>query len=149
MHQRARFQTAWSRACKAAGLVGLTFHDLRGTAVTRLAIAGATEAEIAIITGHSLQRARDPRYALSRVAIRRWPRARSRSSNGEQTLPTDSQLAINAKTRKPSEINEKRDPTRRLPMRLRGALRPITRDARLSALQSGDFSPGAALSSPA
>src|SRR5262249_35563126 len=39
-------------------LVGLTFHDLRGTAVTRLAIAGATEAEIATITGHSLRSVR-------------------------------------------------------------------------------------------
>jgi hypothetical protein len=33
--------------------------------------------------------------------------------------------------------------------RLRGALRPITRDARLSALHRGDFGPGAALPSPA
>ena len=33
----------------------MTFNDLRGTAVTRLAIAGCTEAEIATITGHSLR----------------------------------------------------------------------------------------------
>jgi hypothetical protein len=33
----------------------VTFHDLRGTAVTRLAIVGCTEAEIATITGHSLR----------------------------------------------------------------------------------------------
>ena len=33
--------------------------------------------------------------------------------------------------------------------RLRGALRPMTRDARLSALHRGGFSPGAALLSPA
>src|SRR6266487_3976424 len=33
--------------------------------------------------------------------------------------------------------------------RLRGALRPMTRDARLSALHRGAFSPGAALPSPA
>jgi len=32
--------------------------------------------------------------------------------------------------------------------RLRGALRPMTRDARLSALHRGGFSPGAALPSP-
>jgi len=31
---------------------------LRGTAVTRLALAGATEAEIATITGHSLRSVR-------------------------------------------------------------------------------------------
>jgi hypothetical protein len=33
--------------------------------------------------------------------------------------------------------------------RLRGALRPMTRDARLSALHRGDFSPGAAVPAPA
>jgi hypothetical protein len=31
----------------------VTFNDLRGTAVTRLALVGCTEAEIAAITGHS------------------------------------------------------------------------------------------------
>jgi integrase len=49
------FRASWGKACKRAGVVGLTFHDLRGTAVTRLAIAGCTEAEIATITGHSLR----------------------------------------------------------------------------------------------
>jgi integrase len=48
------FRTSWGKACAAAGIVGLTFHDLRGTAVTRLAVAGCTEAEIAAITGHKL-----------------------------------------------------------------------------------------------
>ncbi|MNL58420.1 Phage integrase family protein [compost metagenome] len=33
----------------------LTFHDLRGTAVTRLAIAGCSIPQIASITGHSLR----------------------------------------------------------------------------------------------
>jgi len=60
-----------------AGVVGVTFHDLRATAVTPLAIAGCTEAEIA--TGHSLRSvraildthylARDP--ALGESAIRK------------------------------------------------------------------------------
>ena len=36
----------------------MTFQDLRGTAVTRLAIAECTEAEIATITGHSLRSVR-------------------------------------------------------------------------------------------
>lgn len=37
------FRTSWGKACKAAGITaGLTFHDLRGSAVTRLAIAGAS-----------------------------------------------------------------------------------------------------------
>jgi integrase len=49
------FRASWGKACKAAGIIGVTFNDLRGTAVTRLALVGATEAEIATITGHSLR----------------------------------------------------------------------------------------------
>ena len=49
------FQSSWRTAVKRAGIVGVTFHDLRGTAVTRLALVGCTEAEIATITGHSLR----------------------------------------------------------------------------------------------
>jgi integrase len=69
-----------------------TFHDLRGTAVTRLAIAGCTEAEIATITGHSLRDVRsilDVHYlhrdpALAESAIRKLEGLKS-----EQTFPTD------------------------------------------------------------
>jgi integrase len=49
------FRSSWRKACATAGITGVTFHDLRGTAVTRLAIAGCTEAEISAITGHSLR----------------------------------------------------------------------------------------------
>jgi integrase len=49
------FRASWGKACKAASVVGVTFGDLRGTAVTRLALAGSTEAEIATITGHSMR----------------------------------------------------------------------------------------------
>lgn len=49
------FRASWRKACGRAGVVGVTFHDLRGTAVTRLALAGCSEAEIATITGHSLR----------------------------------------------------------------------------------------------
>jgi integrase len=73
------FRASWAKACKRAGVSGVTFHDLRGTAVTRLALAQCTEAEIATITGHSLQSvraildthylARDP--ALGESAIRK------------------------------------------------------------------------------
>jgi integrase len=47
------FRVSWRKSCIKADIEGVTFHDLRGTAVTRLAIAGATEAEIATLTGHS------------------------------------------------------------------------------------------------
>jgi len=76
------FRASWRKACATAGIVGVTFHDLRGTAVTRLALVGATEAEIANITGHSLRDvhaildmhylARDP--ALGENAIRKLER---------------------------------------------------------------------------
>ncbi len=38
-----------------SGVTGVTFDDLRGTAVTRLALADCTEAEIVMLTGHSLK----------------------------------------------------------------------------------------------
>lgn len=49
------FRTSWAKACAKAGVTDLTFHDLRGTAVTRLALAGCSVPEIATITGHSLR----------------------------------------------------------------------------------------------
>lgn len=54
---RDGYQTAFDRAKRAANITGRTFHDFRGTAVTRLAEAGCTIPEIAAITGH------DPRFA--------------------------------------------------------------------------------------
>jgi integrase len=72
------FSSSWRKACAAAGVIGVTFHDLRGTAVTRLAIAGCTSPEIASITGHSLRDVgaildahylhRDPALAESAIA---------------------------------------------------------------------------------
>jgi integrase len=64
------FRASWRKACAKAGLVGLTFNDLRGTAVTRLALANCTEAEIATITGHSL---RDVRSILDAHYLHRDP----------------------------------------------------------------------------
>ena len=49
------FRSSWDRAFAKTNLGDLHFHDLRGTAVTRLALASCTVPEIAAITGHSLQ----------------------------------------------------------------------------------------------
>jgi integrase len=49
------FRNAWGVASRKAGIHGLHFHDLRGTAVTRLAEAECSHAEIAAITGHSMR----------------------------------------------------------------------------------------------
>lgn len=47
------FSSSWRKACAKAGIVGVTFHDLRGTAATRLRRYGCTPTEIGAITGHS------------------------------------------------------------------------------------------------
>jgi integrase len=49
------FRSSWAKACGRAGIDGLTFHDLRGSAVVRLALADATVPQIATFTGHSLR----------------------------------------------------------------------------------------------
>lgn len=73
------FRASWAKARDKAGVKGVTFNDLRGTAVTRLALVGCTEAEIATLTGHSLRDVRsilDAHYlhrdsALAESAIRK------------------------------------------------------------------------------
>jgi integrase len=54
-----KFQNAWHRATVRAGLSGITFNDLRGTFVTRAALKGASEAQIAAVTGHNLKDVRN------------------------------------------------------------------------------------------
>jgi integrase len=50
------FRASWRKTFQRSGLAAdLHFHDLRGTAVTRLALAGCTVPQIAAITGHSLK----------------------------------------------------------------------------------------------
>ena len=76
------FRASWRKACAAAGVRGVTFHDLRGTAVTRLALAKCTEPEIATLTGLSLRSVHsifDAHYlrrdsALAENAIRKLER---------------------------------------------------------------------------
>jgi integrase len=73
------FRASWGKACDKARIVDVTFNDLRGTAVTRLALVGCSEAEIATITGHALRDVRsilDAHYlnrdhALGESAIRK------------------------------------------------------------------------------
>ncbi len=65
------FQAAFGTATRKAGIVGLTFHDLRGSAITRLALAGCSEPEIATFSGHSL---RDVRTVLEKFYLHRDPK---------------------------------------------------------------------------
>jgi integrase len=81
------FRTSWGKLCARAGVLNLTFHDLRGSAVTRLALAGASVPEIAGVTGHSLKDVEtivDRHYlggraVLAETAIRRLERKERRT----------------------------------------------------------------------
>lgn len=64
------FRASWRKASDKAGIVDLTYNDLRGTSVTRLALAGCTEAQIVAITGHSLN---DVRSILDAHYLHRDP----------------------------------------------------------------------------
>lgn len=48
------FDSSFQKTKKKLKIEGVTFHDLRGTSVTYLALAGCTSPEIASFTGHSL-----------------------------------------------------------------------------------------------
>jgi integrase len=73
------FRTMWHKTAKRAKIVDRTFHDLRGTAVTKLAVAGCNPVQIASITGHSFKQvtsilerhylARDPRVAREAISL--------------------------------------------------------------------------------
>jgi integrase len=52
----ASFRTAWRNATKKAGLPGLRFHDLRHTAITKLAESMTSEQTIMAIAGHVSRR---------------------------------------------------------------------------------------------
>ncbi len=45
-------QRAWARACRAAGVDGKTFHDLRHSAASEMVNAGVPEATIGAVLGH-------------------------------------------------------------------------------------------------
>jgi len=63
------FRASFIKARDKAG-ISVTFNDMRGTAVTRLALADCTEAQIVSITGHSLN---DVRSILDAHYLHRDP----------------------------------------------------------------------------
>jgi integrase len=107
------FQGAWGKATTRAGIRGLTFHDLRGTAVVTLARAGCNEVEIYSITGHkpgdvqailtTHYLPRDAEVAGNAIAkLNRYKTARG-DQKGDEKLPTKLPTALkiaNGKTEK-------------------------------------------------
>lgn len=86
------FKTSWGKAISRAKIVGLTFHDLRGTAVTMLAKAGAPAAEIAGVTGHSLTDVNamlDRHYLGERAALGEKAILRLEEQNAKRTKPVN------------------------------------------------------------
>jgi integrase len=93
------FQSAWGKATMRAGVRGLTFHDLRGTAVVTLARAGCNEVEIYSITGHkpgdvqailtAHYLPRDARVASNAIAkLNRYKADQKEDENRSTALPT-------------------------------------------------------------
>jgi integrase len=80
------FADQWESTCKAAGIVGLHFHDIRGTTVTMLAEAGCSVPEIVTITGHSLRRAQE---ILDKYLARTSRLAESAIAKFENVIETD------------------------------------------------------------
>jgi integrase len=91
------FRSSWRKACAAAGIVGVTFHDLRGSFVSRAAQMGSSEASIAYVTGLSLRDVRsilDAHYlhrdaALGEATIERLEK-RTKLQNELLNVPTGS-----------------------------------------------------------
>jgi integrase len=91
------FRVMWRKTCLKAGVRGLTFHDLRGTAVTRLALAGCSEAQIVSVTGHTIGRVKsileanylhlDPRLGQGAMAkLEAWHEAEGAIPNRSQPI---------------------------------------------------------------
>jgi integrase len=80
------FADQWEASSKAAGIIDLHFHDIRGTTVTMLAEAGCTLPEIVSITGHSLRSAQD---ILERYLARTSRLAESAIAKFENVIETD------------------------------------------------------------
>lgn len=91
-YTRSGFGHAFRALRAATGLPkDLRFHDLRRTAVVRLAEAGASVPEIAAVTGHSLDRTARmlevylPRTTpLARAAVTRLDEVRARTKGGKK-----------------------------------------------------------------
>jgi len=131
----AGFRTAWSRAFDAVGGIDdeLTFHDLRGTCVTRLALAGASVPQIASITGHSL---RDVEAILDAHYLSRDQELADRAGSlledydlvlkkRVQKSQNDNQDAMNGATDNPPISAQKRQP--KTSQRQEACKRPVKR----------------------
>ncbi|WP_246727711.1 tyrosine-type recombinase/integrase [Chelativorans sp. Marseille-P2723] len=86
------FKSSWRKAMAKAGIVGKTFHDLRGTFVTLAYRNGASIKEIAEVTGHSEKDAEGiirKHYLVSSAAVEKIE-SRTRSVKRAENCKTTS-----------------------------------------------------------
>jgi integrase len=88
-HQKS-WRTAWRSLTSAAGLKGFRFHDLRHTAITELAEAGAPDATLMAIAGHMSRRMLE-HYSHVRMHAKRD--ALDRLSSGLMGTPKEDSTA--------------------------------------------------------
>jgi integrase len=83
-------RTGFEKACRRAGIVGLTFHDLRRTFGTRLLEAGVNIVTISKPYGHSsvlvTQRYLHPKDGLSVAAVKHLAKYHSGTVDGPEEL---------------------------------------------------------------
>lgn len=97
------FRNAFHDACESAGVTGLTFHDRRGTFITRRRALGWTAEETALCSGHKVKGEEgaqssyvDRRTVAIENAKRLW--ARYYGPNAERSLQTALQTAPEGET---------------------------------------------------
>jgi integrase len=91
-------RSAFREACAAVGIEGLTFHDLRGTFITRRREQGWTAEEVALCSGHKISGEKGAQSAYvdrAAVALANAKRLAERhyGAKAEQNLQTGLQTA--------------------------------------------------------
>lgn len=81
------FRGAWREVCNAAGISGVTFHDLRGTFITRKLAGGWTPVEVAMCTGHALKDLASLDTYVDRGVLARALAARRLAASGDDRSP--------------------------------------------------------------